>query len=485
MNSQNILKFWGTKLDIKLDTSEFYDYEVSKTEADYNDEVLDFDTPISYPSLKINTTGLMGTACQKVTISLVEVDNRTNIPSYPYSGFTWILFYADLTTQLNNNDTQLDNDIYVFRDVNNNEHYFRITEYNLPPSNPFSLDITGFTGNMEDCLTKLTNRNNCCPTDPILNAKPWAYQINHGGGLNNCDFKIDRRPEKGWTVDIVFNRENLPWTVGGTFYYIGTRGTTEISQYADNNLSFSFTADRRIIWNAVHYSGYCGDNGYVESYYTLSGQTPQLCLNGTSEDFEITITFDRYRHLTDCNLENDGGWNDLIPGVRPVPYTPPSGSSVTSTQTSSYSTAEQLSKKWALEKHRRLGVLKIYLNGRPVYKYENFEEVILSQRGIQPFIQSWGRGTTGSGGVHDRGRSCFNFKRIKYFDEPLNFVHVKHHYLSEIKPNYNIIECVADCLDTVTGRLTPPENDLQYLFIPENDLQYLFIPENDLQYEFL
>jgi hypothetical protein len=27
MNSQNILKFYGSKLDIKLDSSEFYDYE--------------------------------------------------------------------------------------------------------------------------------------------------------------------------------------------------------------------------------------------------------------------------------------------------------------------------------------------------------------------------------------------------------------------------------------------------------------------------
>ena len=322
---------------------------------------------------------------------------------------------------------------------------------------------------------KLSDANACCPTDPILNAKPWAYQINHGGGSNNCDFKIDRRPEKGWTVDIVFNREDLPWSSGGTFYYIGTRGTTDITQYADNNLSFSFTSDRRIIWKAIHYSGYCGNSGYTESYYTLSGQTPQLCVSGTSEDFEITITFDRYRHLTDCNVENDGGWNDLIRGIKPIPYTPESGSSVTSTQTSVYTDAEELNKKWALEKHRRLGVLKIYLNGRPVYKYENFEEIILSERGTQPFIQSWGRGTTGSGGIHNSGNGCFNFKRIKYFDEPLDFVHVKHHYLSEIKPNYNVIECVVDCLDTVTGKLTPIENDLQYLFIPENDLQYEFL----------
>jgi len=451
MNSQNILKFWGTKLDIKLDTSEFYDYEVGKTETDYNVEVLDFNTPISYSSLKINTTGLMNASCAKSTIYLTEIDNRPNDPSYPYSGYTWSLTYSSFTAQLNNVDTILDNDVYDFVDNSGLTHYFKISTYNQPLSNLFSLNVTGFTGDITDCELLLSDPNLCCDTDPIKNAKPWAYQINHGGGSDNCEFFVDRRPEKGWTIDIVFNREDLPWFGGGTFYYWGTRGTTTISEYADNNLSFSFTSDRRIVWKAVHYSGYCGDSGYTEGYYTVSGQTPPLCVNGTSEDFEITITFDRYRRLTDCNIENDGGWNDMVRGIKPIPYTPESGSSVTSTQTSIYTTDEELWKKWADERNRRLGTLKIYLNGRPVYKIEDFEEVVPSTRGTQPFIQSWGRGTIGSGGIHNHGVTCFNIKRIKYFDEPLDFVHVKHHYKSTIKPNYNIIECVADCEDTVVG----------------------------------
>ena len=36
MNSQNILKFWGTYMDLKIDSSEYHDYEISKTESDYN-----------------------------------------------------------------------------------------------------------------------------------------------------------------------------------------------------------------------------------------------------------------------------------------------------------------------------------------------------------------------------------------------------------------------------------------------------------------
>jgi hypothetical protein len=49
------------------------------------------------------------------------------------------------------------------------------------------------------------------------------------------------------------------------------------------------------------------------------------------------------------------------------------------------------------------------------------------------------------------GISCFNFKRIQYYEEPLDFVHVRHHYLVDTKPYYNVIECVDDCPDDVVG----------------------------------
>ena len=54
MNSQNILKFYGTRLDAKLDSSEFYDYEITKVANDYNTDVLDLYKPIVYESLKID-----------------------------------------------------------------------------------------------------------------------------------------------------------------------------------------------------------------------------------------------------------------------------------------------------------------------------------------------------------------------------------------------------------------------------------------------
>ena len=37
MNRQNILNFYGSRLELKLDSSELYDFELSKTQGDYDD----------------------------------------------------------------------------------------------------------------------------------------------------------------------------------------------------------------------------------------------------------------------------------------------------------------------------------------------------------------------------------------------------------------------------------------------------------------
>ena len=474
MNSQNILKFGGRNLGLKLDTSEFHDYEIEKTQGDYNSDVIDFDNSISYNTLSVSSTALAGSDCVRDTIKLVEFDNSTNDPDYVYLGLIWVLDYSTFVSYMGNIDTILDNDVYRFV-LGNNTHYFTILSYNDVLSNPFSLSILGFITSPTQCTAKLADSANCCPRDPFLFAKPWAYQINHGGGTDNCDYSVARRTEKGWTLDFVFNRETLPWTDGKAFYYWGVRNENDQTQYADNNLSFSFTSDGRILWKKIHYSGYCGTSAYTQSFYVSTGQTPQLCYYGTSDDFNITITFDRYRHLTDCNIENDGGWNDLIPGLKTSEYSDSEVTAVTSTQLAEYTEVEELTKQWGRERNRRLGVLKIYLNGRPIYKVENWEEVVPSTRGSQPFIQLWGGGSKTANGFHDLGTSCFNIKRIKYFEEPLDFVHVKHHYRVDTKPYYDIIECNEICEDNVTG----------IQFIPENDFEYLLIPENDFTYELI
>jgi hypothetical protein len=517
MNSQNILKFYGSRLDLKLDHSEFYDYELGKTDLDYNSNVLDLTKQITYNTLKINTS-LSGLSCSRNLILLNEFNNSINDSSYLYSGITLNLNYDNFISYFGStyNDTILNNDIYTFTGITNEIHYFKIDEFNNSSLPLFSYNtdllgddivideifnsedtiISGFTKQVIQCVNDLDNSLNCCPITPKLNSKPWAYKFNAGIGVGNCDPIISRRPEKGWTLDFIFNRESLDWDQGGVFYYLGVRGENNNRQYSDNNLSFQFTSDGKISWFAHHYSGFCGNDGYEEVFYLSSGITPLLCTIDEEKDFNVTIVFDRYKKYQDCDLENNGGWNDLI--VSPTLNT--SINEWLSGDTESYTYTEILNKKWADERQRRLGTLKIYLNGRPIYKIDDWEEVIPSERGRQPFIQSWGGGTGLMNNVHD-GVSCFNIKSIKYYEEPLDFIHVRHNFLTRIN-QYDFDICGDECFDSVIGLIastptptptptatptptpTPtifiPENDLFYILIPNDDLTYTLIPSNDL-----
>lgn len=457
MNTQNILKYYGSKLDVKLDHSEFYDYQISKTELDYDVDVLDLSTPITYTTLKINTT-LEDYTCTRNTITLIEVDNTDNDPEYIYSGLTATVDYDDYVNRISTGftNTILNSNIFSYTGLTGETHYFSIQGYNnsLDYDSEFNVDseselISGFTTSVLKCVERLESESDCCPITNKLSNKPWAYQF-IDPIVTGCTNQIERRVEKGWTLDFIFNREELPWSQGSVFYYFGVRGTNTQSEYSDNNLSFQFTSDRRIKWVSHRYSGYCDNQGdYTESYYISSGQTPQLCTTDDTKDFNITIVFDRYKRYTDCDLENNGGWNDLL-GWKVDAYTDTEISAVTSTQLSTYvTTAEFLNKKWADERQRRLGTLKIYLNGRPIYKLENWEEVVPSNRGTQPFIQSWGGGTGLMGGIHS-GISCFNMKSIKYYEEPLDFIHVRHNFLTRLN-SYDFFICGQECEDEPIG----------------------------------
>jgi hypothetical protein len=482
MNTQNILKFYGSKLDLSVDSSEFYDYEISKVQNDYNNDVIDFNKNIDYTGLTINTN-LYNFTSSRNTITLYEYDNSQNDLSYIYSGLTLTVNYGNFVSQIGSNyiNTILNNDVFIYTGITDEPHYFNIVNYNLSQYIDTKLVgltesnvLTGFSSSIISCLGRL-NGENCCPISPKLSNKPWAFKFDSGSGNNNCSPTLKRRTENGWTLDFVFNRENLSWANGGIFYYIGVRGENNPMDYGDNNLSFGFTSDGRIKWESIRYSGVCdSDLGYSYFFYTDSGQTPILCSTNPTKDFNVTIVFDRYKHYTDCNVENDGGWNDLILGPHAVSYTPENPNStstqiatgylitnqlqvILSGQTPTYQYTEELNKKWWSERERRLGTLKIYLNGKPIYKKENWEEVIPSDRGTQPFIQSWGGGTGLMTGIHN-GVCSFNIKSIQYYEEPLDFVHIHHHYLTEIKPNFNILECGIFCVDDLhlLPQPTPP-----------------------------
>lgn len=340
MNTQNILKFYGYKLDLKLDHSEFYDFQLDNLD-DYNKELLDFNNSIIYSGLTLTS----------------------------------------------------------------------------------------------DCITG----------DTLNSVKPWVIPIDSPYSGYSCDFTVRSRTELGWTLDFVFNRNGESFSDDNIFYYLGIENSAEQDIFADNNLSFSFTNDGKIKWVAYHYSGYCAtDSGYTENYYISSGETPTLCQNGVSNDFNITITFNRNQFLENCDLINDGGVNDLITEINDVNTI---YDWVTGSTEDSYT--YELNKKWISERYLRLGTLRIFLNGNPIYKIEDWEEIIPSKRNSEyEIIQSWGGGSDGYLSIHT-GNTNFDILHVKYFEEPLPPLNVKHHYLTEIKPNYNITECGVICVDDV------------------------------------
>jgi hypothetical protein len=341
MNTQNILNFYGYKLDVKLDSSEFYDYELDNNLDNFNKEILNLTTPINYEKLVIDSS---------------------------------------------------------------------------------------------------------CLIDDLNDIKPWVITIDEQYTEGNCDFLVRNRTEDGWTLSMTFNKTDLEFSDGKTFYYWGIQNETDESIFADNNLSFSFTNDGEIIWESYRYSGYCQvESGYTETYYLSTGKTPSLCSNGVLTDFNITIVFNRNFNLENCDIQNNGGINDLIV------------SSELDTELNEWFTGdtfntiqvEELNKKWNSEREYRLGTLRIFLNGYQIYKIDDWEEIIPSKRGSEnDIVQIFGGGTTGFLNIHT-GDTLFNILDVKYYEESFNPLNVKHYYLTEIKPNYNITECNDDCADNV------------------------------------
>jgi hypothetical protein len=336
--------------------------------------------------------------------------------------------------------------------------------------------LSGFSANLIECSPKLANGSNCCPLPQILSNKPWVYKIDSGSGNDNCSPIVRRRTEKGWTLDFVFNRDGLSWSSGNIFYYLGVLGNTDSSNYLDNNLSFRFTNDGKVKWAAHHYSGICDPSvGYSQTHYIAAGETPPLCVSNDTKDFNLTIVFNRYKELTDCDLDNVGGFNDLIQGPHAVAFVKPltGVTAMTSTQivegytitntisdwvtggtiTTEY--VEELNKKWANERNSRLGDLKFYLNGNLIHTVENWEEVIPSYRDNKEMVQSWGGGMDYSTvWTATQSVSCFNIKSIKYYEEPLDFIHVKHNFRTRLN-NFDFEICLAPCEDDVYQYVPP------------------------------
>lgn len=442
MNNQNILNKNSNEIKLRLDNSESYDIFLSNSENNYYSEILEFynenisyNTPIIDESLNNLQTFLF-------SIKLNEID--VNDENYIYSGLTFTINYNSFVNYIGTNYSKiiLNTDIYTYTGLTNEIHYFKINNYNQPyfiPSNinlSENLVISKFSKNVIECENILYGEE-CCDTIPKLNNKPRLYKI------ESCDNLIKNRYSKGWTLDFIFNRNNLDWSFGGIFYHLGVRGETTNINKADNDLSFGFDSNGAIVWYSTHYSGYTNEEiGFSGIPYINSGKTNDLCVSNSNKDFKITIVFDRYNYYDD--IKNNGGSNDLITGctLDNTIY------EIISGDTSIFTYDYVFNEKWVKNKNKRLGILKIYLNGQPIFKFDNWEETIPFNKGLQPLIQSWGGGSYFIDNI--LYKICyFNIKNIKYYDKPLLTTEIKHNFNYE-SFFYNFDSCKELCSDNLT-----------------------------------
>lgn len=429
MNNQNILNK-ANKISLYLDNSETYDVMLSdNNDNDYYNEILDFNNDdVTYNNPIINES-LSDLQTFLFSVNLTEINLSTYDVNYRFSGLTLTLNYTKFTNYFNTIDVVynkiiLNTDVYAYTGITNEVHYFKITNYNRPNYIPPVINLTEdnvinkFSKIIIPCENKLFNQE-CCTTIPKLNNKPRLYKI------DSCDNLLERRYEGGWTLDFIFNRINLPWSFGGVFYHLGTRGENDNVLKSDNDLSFAFDINGSIVWFATHYSGYTNDTiGYSGVTYVSSGKTNELCVNDANKDFKITIVFERNSHYDDVN--NNGGSYDLITGctLENNIY------DIISGNTPIYSYEEVLNSKWTNNLSKRLGTLKIYLNGQQIYSLKNWEEIIPYNKGHQPLIQTWGGGSYFVDAILYR-LSYFNIKNIRYFDKPLLATEIKHNFKND------------------------------------------------------
>ena len=205
--------------------------------------------------------------------------------------------------------------------------------------------------------------------------------------------------------------------------------TNPINDSMSNALSFKLCGDPKNPSIGVKVLSFTGDctttgecedkqivyqTGYTITEYCTEKRIYDVCLVENPEFLEnehwflVDFVWERYTWHNTCDLWYKGGIGDITetkmleslanntPSLITVPYTQTGGTEPEEI------TITELNEKWLLEKFKRIGRLKIYVNGKLFDIIEDFEEVI--PRGLNtdkekqvgvPFNISWGGGTQG------------------------------------------------------------------------------------------
>lgn len=144
MNTQDILRNLSISLDVRLDNSETYDYEIAGFSNDYDISLLNFSSTIAFDTAIVGD--LSDDDTTRTIIRLCEIDNTPNDPDYIYSGITYIFDFQEFAEHFNILDVSgntihsyenfvLNNDVFTYTGFTNETHYFYVCEIN-PSSTP-------------------------------------------------------------------------------------------------------------------------------------------------------------------------------------------------------------------------------------------------------------------------------------------------------------------------------------------------------------
>jgi hypothetical protein len=215
----------------------------------------------------------------------------------------------------------------------------------------------------------------------------------------------------------------------GSSGYTSIENTCEKDPLYDlmsNNISFKLCGDPKnpsIGVRVLRFTGNCETNGICDNEKTfLTGYTieeycsPPIYQTCAKENpswlnsehwFQVNVVWSRYTNFDNCDLKYFGGLDDITK----IEYLDSLANNAVNlikpplTHTNDFGETIEiitLNDKWLDGKKHRLGRLRIFVNGKPIYTLENFEEVI--PRGLNtdkekqlgvPFNISWGGGTQG------------------------------------------------------------------------------------------
>jgi hypothetical protein len=149
-------------------------------------------------------------------------------------------------------------------------------------------------------------------------------------------------------------------------------------------------------------SEYCSPNGIYD--YCVDKCTPFF---DVEKWVNINVVWSRYTYLDTCDLKYRGGLDDITKREYLDSLANDTTKLITVPITNGKKEPEMvelvnLNQKWLDDKKYRMGRLRIYVNGKPFYTIEDFEEIIPRalntdkerQLGV-PFNISWGGGTQG------------------------------------------------------------------------------------------